>query len=354
MIVHHDRPRRILHIDMDAFFAAVEQKRHPELFGKAVVIGGMGDPTRRGVVATASYEARVFGIHSAMPLKTAYRLNPQAVFLPVDYDAYAVESRKVKQILRTISPIMEDVGIDEAFLDISMLAQGSLEIAQEIKTRIREETGLTCSIGIGPNKLLAKMASDMKKPDAVTLIGSEDIETLLWPLPVRKLWGVGPKTETRLREIGIECVGDLAAQSPVTLIALFGKSYGHFLYEASRGIDDSSLITRWEPRSISREMTFQRDIAQWQIIAKHLADLTKEVVVSLREEQLWAKTVTVKIRFSDFQTLTRSTTLMVHSASEEEIRKAAFACLKRLDLHKRIRLIGVRLSHLDKTFRPGS
>ncbi|HPJ96077.1 MAG TPA: DNA polymerase IV [Syntrophales bacterium] len=351
--MYPDRPRRILHIDMDAFFAAVEQKRHPELLGKAVVIGGMGDPTRRGVVATASYEARLFGIHSAMPLKTAYRLKPEAVFLPVDYEAYMVESRKVKQILRNISPIMEDVGIDEAFLDISALNQTSLKIAEEIKSRIHAVTGLTCSIGIGPNKLLAKMASDMKKPDGVTLIGPEDIETLLWPLPVRKLWGVGPKTETRLRERGIACVGDLAVQNPVTLNALFGKSYGHFLYEASRGIDDSSLITHWEPRSISREMTFQRDIVQWQIIAKHLAGLAKEVALSLREERLWAKTVTVKIRFGDFQTLTRSTTLTVHSASEEEIRKAAFACLKRFDLRKRIRLIGVRLSHLDKTFRPG-
>ena len=348
------QPRRILHLDMDAFFASVEQQRHPELLGKAVVIGGMGDPTRRGVVATASYEARVFGVHSSLPLKTAYRLNPHAVFLPVDYEAYTVESRKVKQILRKISPIMEDVGIDEAFLDISTLNQTSLEIVREIKARIHEETGLTCSIGIGPNKLLAKMASDMKKPDGFTLIGQDDIENLLWPLPVRKLWGVGPKTEIRLREIGIECVGDLAAQSLSTLIVLFGKSYGHFLYEASRGIDENPLVTCWEPRSISRETTFQRDIGQWQIIAKHLADLTKEAVMSLREESLRVKTVTVKIRFGDFQTLTRSTTLMVHSASEEEIRKAAFACLKRFDLTKRIRLIGVRLSHLEKTSRPES
>lgn len=349
-----DQPRRILHIDMDAFFAAVEQKRHPELLGQAVVIGGMGDPTRRGVVATASYEARMFGIHSAMPLKTAYRLNPHAVFLPVDYDVYAAESRKIKQILRRISPVMEDVGIDEAFLDISMLDQTSLEIAQAIKTRIREETGLTCSIGIGSNKLLAKMASDMKKPDGFTLIEQGDIEKLLWPLPVRKLWGIGPKTEIRLQKMGIKCVGELATQSSDTLIALFGKSYGHFLYEASRGIDESSLITSWEPRSISREMTFQRDIGQWQIIAKNLAELTKEVVLALQAEKLWAKTVTVKIRFGDFQTLTRSTTLTVRSASEEEIRRAAFVCLKRFDLSKRIRLIGVRLSHLNKTFRSES
>ena len=340
--------RRILHIDMDAFFAAVEQKRHPELIGKAVVIGGMGDPSRRGVVATASYEARVFGIHSAMPLKTAYRLNPQAVFLPVDYDAYAAESRKVKRILRGISPLMEDVGIDEAFLDISSISRPGLEIIQEIKSKISEETRLTCSIGIGPNKLLAKIASDMKKPDGYTLIRQEDVEQVLWPLPVRKLWGVGPKTEASLKNMGIEQVRELAALTRDTLIAAFGKAYGTFLYEASRGIDETPLITFWEPKSMSRETTFQRDVGHWQTIAKTLADLTKEVVLGLRQEGFRSKTITVKVRFSDFQTLTRSVSLARGTDSEEEIRKTVFACLKRIELHKRIRLLGVRLTHLEK------
>lgn len=340
--------RRILHIDMDAFFAAVEQKRHPELTGKAVVVGGMGDPSRRGVVATASYEARVFGIHSAMPLKTAYRLNPQAVFLPVDYETYTAESQKVKKVLRGISSLMEDVGIDEAFLDISSVSQSSLEIIAEIKSKIREETGLTCSIGIGPNKLLAKIASDMKKPDGYTLISREDVEKVLWPLPVRKLWGVGPKTEASLKSMGIERIGELAALTRDRLIAAFGKAYGTFLYEASRGIDETPLITFWEPKSMSREMTFQRDVGHWQTVAKTLAGLTKEVVLGLRQEGFQAKTVTVKVRFSDFQTLTRSVSLTHGTDSGEEIRKAAFACLKRVELHKRIRLIGVRLTHLEK------
>jgi DNA polymerase-4 len=334
---------------MDAFFASVEQKRHPELIGKAVVIGGVGDPTRRGVVATSSYEARRSGIHSAMPLKTAYRLNPHAVFLPVDYEAYVVESRKIKMILREIAPEMEDVGIDEAFLDITAIDRSSRDITLEIKERVREATGLTCSIGVGPNKLLAKMASDMEKPDGYTRIHPEDVERVIWPLPIRKLWGVGPKTENALQRIGVDTIGKLAAQLPGFLIESFGKAYGTFLFDASLGIDHSSLVTHWEPRSMSRETTFQRDVGNWQTIATNLAELTKEVVAALKGENCLAKTVTVKVRFQDFQTLSRSLTLATGSYSETEIRKAAFACLKRFVLDRPIRLIGVRLSHLEKS-----
>ncbi len=335
---------------MDAFFAAVEQKRRPELIGKAVVIGGTGDPTCRGVVATASYEARIFGIRSAMPLKVAYRLNPQAIFLPVDYETYATESRKVKQILRKISPIMEDVGIDEAYLDITTIERSGREIVEEIKSLIGKATGLTCSIGIGPNKLLAKIASDLRKPNGYTPIDRDDVENTLWPLSVRKLWGVGPKTEMCLKESGIEKVGELASLSLDVLVNLFGKSYGSFLYNASRGIDESPLVTHWEPRSIGREITFQRDVKEWQILARHLGDLTKVSVLALQEEKLRTRTVTVKIRFNDFQTLTRSLSIPGHSDSEVEIRKAAFACLKRINLNKLIRLIGIRLTHLSKGF----
>jgi DNA polymerase IV len=178
-----------------------------------------------------------------MPLQTAYRLHLQAVFLPVDYETYLAESRKVKRILRDISPLMEDVGIDEAFLDISEICQPALEIIWEIKTKNREEAGLTCSIGIGPNKLLAKIASDMEKPDGYTLIRQEDIERVLWPLPVRKLWGVGPKTETSLKNMGIERIGELAELTLDTLVVTFGKSYGSFLCEASHGIDEAPLVT---------------------------------------------------------------------------------------------------------------
>ena len=203
--------RRILHVDMDAFFAAVEQQRRPELRGKPLVIGGNGDPMKRGVVSTASYEARRFGIHSAMPLRAAWRLCPQAVFLPVDYREYARISEVIKSVLREASTVMEDVGIDEAFLDISAIDRPLQLIAREIKERIRETTGLTCSIGIAPNKLLAKIASDMEKPDGITIITAEDVATRIWPLPVRKLRGVGPKTEEHLKGMGVETVGDLAA-----------------------------------------------------------------------------------------------------------------------------------------------
>jgi DNA polymerase-4 len=340
--------RRILHIDMDAFFSSVEQKRHPELVGKPVVVGGGGDPTKRGVVSTASYEARKFGIHSAMPLRTAYKLCPDAVFLPVDYEEYSRVSERIKEILREFTPIIEDVGIDEAFLDISSIDKPSEEIAKEIKRRIKDETDLTCSIGIAPNKLLAKMASDMQKPDGFTIIKDEDVESHIWPLPARKLWGVGPKTETYLKEIGIKTIGELASLSLDRLIEEFGQSYGNYLYEASRGMDESPLITHWEPKSISRETTFQRDVDNWQVIAKTLVELTKEVVISMKEEGYQGRTITVKVRFSDFKTYTRAKTLAESTVSLDEIRRAAFDCLKRFELKKKVRLIGMRIGNLEK------
>ena len=344
----HSIKRRILHIDMDAFFAAVEERRNSTLIGKPVVIGGMGDPTKRGVVSTANYDARKYGVHSAMPLRTAYNLCPHAVFLPVDYEAYSAASQQFKSVLLTITPFMEDAGIDEAFLDVSELLDASESIVVSIKTRIKEKTGLTCSIGIAPNKLLAKIASDMQKPDGLTTLNEGDVECQLWPLPIRKLYGVGPKTEAHLKDIGIETIGQLAASSAEKLIETFGHSYGHYLYDASRGIDDSPLVTHWEPKSISRETTFQEDVKNWQVIARTLAELTKEVVADMQEHGYQTRTVTIKIRFSDFQTLTRAKTISDYTDAEEEIRKAAFACLKRIDLNKRVRLIGVRASNLEK------
>jgi DNA polymerase-4 len=340
--------RRILHMDMDAFFAAVEQKRRPELIGKPVVIGGSGDPTQRGVVSTASYEARKFGIHSAMPLRTAYKLCPDAVFLPVDYREYSRISEKIKSILSEFSPVMEDVGIDEAFLDISDIDKPIHEFVGEVKGRIREETGLTCSIGIAPNKLLAKIASDMQKPDGLTIITEDDMEARIWPLPVRKLWGVGPKTEASLKGIGITTIGELAATSMEELIGHFGKSYGRYLHEASRGIDESPLLTHWEPKSASRETTFQTDSDKWQTLATTIAELTREVVDDIRQRGYRCRTVTVKMRFNDFRTLTRAKTLVGFSDSLEEIRRAAFDCLKRFEIKKKVRLVGVRLSGFEK------
>jgi DNA polymerase-4 len=336
--------RRILHIDMDAFFAAVEQKRNPSLIGKPVVIGGRGDPSKRGVASTASYEARKFGIHSAMPLRTAYKLCPHAIFLPVDYKEYSRVSEKIKKILGEFSNVMEDLGIDEAFLDISQSDKTSAEITGKIKKKIKEETDLTCSIGIAPNKLLAKIASDMQKPDGLTILTEDDIETRIWPLSVRKIWGVGPKNEAYLKDMGVETIGHLAALSLDNLLENFGESYGKHLYQASRGIDDSPLITHWEPKSTSRETTFQTDRDNWQFIAKTLVDLIKETSDEIRERGYKIRTVTVKVRFSDFKTLTRAKTLPEPIGDMEEIKKAAFECLGRIDLKRKVRLIGIRLS----------
>jgi DNA polymerase-4 len=340
--------RRILHVDMDAFFAAVEEKRRPGLAGRSVVIGGRGDPGQRGVVSTANYEARKYGVRSGMPLRTAHRLCPQAVFLPVDYQAYVAVSLRFKSVLRTISPIMEDVGIDEAYLDITGCDAPDRQVAARIKEGIREQTGLTCSIGIAPNRLLAKVASDLEKPGGVTVFGEGDVETRLWPLQIRKLYGVGPKTEAWLQGMGIETIGQIAAFPLEGLQRAFGRSYGLYLYEASRGIDESPLITHWEPKSVSRETTFQEDVGNWQLIAGTLARLVREMADELREDSRRAKTVTVKIRFMDFRTVTRGKTLAGFTDSEEEIRRAAFACLKRIDLDRKVRLVGARISHFQK------
>ena len=344
--------KRILHIDMDAFFAAVEQKRNPQLIGKPVVIGGSGDPSKRGVVSTASYEARKFGIHSAMPLIKAYKLCPKAIFLPVDYREYSRISKIIKSILKEFSTVMQDVGIDEAFLDISNIDKSSEQIAKEIKRRIKDGVDLTCSIGIAPNKLLAKIASDMQKPDGLTIITEADIKTRIWPLQVRKLYGVGPKTEEHLHAMGIKTIGDLASLAIDEVIERFGKSHGKYLYQASRGIDERPLITHWEPKSSSRETTFQKDITDWQDIAKNLVAIIKRVVNDLKNDGYRGKTISVKIKFSDFVIQTRAKTLSEYTNSIDVIRRAAFDCLSRFELKKRmVRLIGLRISGLEKVQR---
>jgi DNA polymerase-4 len=341
--------RRILHIDMDAFFAAVEEKRNPALAGKPVIIGGAGDPSRRGVVATANYEARKYGVNSAMPLRTAYKLCPQGIYLPVDYEAYAAVSRRFKSVLLRVTTEMESGGIDEAYLDLSLVPESNEAVALKIKTGIARETGLTCSIGIAPNKLLAKIASDMHKPDGLTILPPDDIEGRLWLMPTRKLYGLGPKTEAHLKAMNIATIGQLAALPLEVLTEHFGPSYGGYLFEASKGRDDSPLITHWEPRSVSRETTFQTDVGNWQTIARTIADLTREVVADLAHQGYCARTVTLKIRFGDFKTVTRACSASAALDREEDIRRRAFACLKRVDLvGKKVRLVGVRAGNLEK------
>jgi len=338
--------RRILHIDMDAFFASVELRRHPELTGKPLVIGGSGDPARRGVVSTASYEARRFGIHSAMPLKTALKLCPEAVFLPVDHKEYSRISGQVKLILRGFSPIMEDGGIDEAYLDIILVERPSEVIAKEMKDQIRSSLGLTCSVGIAPNKLLAKIASDLQKPDGITILTPEDIPTRIWPLPARKLPGVGPKTEEHLGRMGITTIGEIASTPREVLAREFGPSHGSYLYEASRGIDERQLVTQWIPKSSSRETTFDSDISDRQILTETLLELTDHAIEEIRKGGFKIRTVTVKVRFSDFQTHTRGKTLTEATDDAQIIKSVALRCLARFEFKRQVRLIGIRLGGL--------
>jgi len=341
-------PRRILHLDMDAFFAAVELLRRPDLKGQPVVIGGRGDPTRRGVVSTATYEARAFGVRSGMPLRTALKLCPAAVFLPVDFAEYHRYSAMFKAVMKGVSPQMEDRGIDEAYLDITAIGRSSEDVGREIKQRIRDETGLTCSIGIAPNKLLAKMASELQKPDGLTVLVPGDLESRIWPLGVRKVPGIGPKAETRLAEMGVHTIGELAALPIETLGERFGRSYGVFLHDAARGIDDDPIVTHWEPKQRSRETTFQEDTGDWQTIARTIAGLAREVTDELREEGYRARTVGIKLRFADFETHTREKTLPEPTDAEHTIRKVAFECLGRLKLDRRVRLLGVRVGDLSR------
>lgn len=343
-----DTKRRILHLDMDAFFAAVEEKRRPELRGKPLVIGGNGDPSKRGVVSTASYAARRFGVHSAMPLRVADRLCPQCIFLPVDYEEYVRVSQIIKTILREFSPVMEDVGIDEAFLDISDKAEPSEEIARKIKTRVKEATGLTCSIGIAPNKLLAKLASDMQKPDGLTILSMEDLQDRVWPLAARKLIGVGPKTEKALQEMNISTIRELA-QAPVEkLVERFGESHGNYLHAASWGKDESPMVTHWEPKSIGSETTFQQDTDDQRILRKAIGELASDVGRRLRKGGYKAWTITLKVRFAPFETHTRSKTLSFPTDSAPRIKGIAISSLMEFEEKRKIRLLGIRAERLEK------
>jgi DNA polymerase-4 len=346
--------RRILHVDMDAFFAAIEVLRRPELAGQPLVVGGRGDPHERGVVSAASYEARKYSIHSAMPLRTALRLCPHAVFLAVDYEEYSRVSAVIKDLLGKFSPIMEDAGIDEAYLDISGSELPPEAIALAIKQEIRQATGLTCSIGIAPNKLLAKIASDLDKPDGLTIIAQADVERRIWPLPVRKLPGVGPKTEEKLKQLDVHTIGALAEQPSERLVEVFGPAHGGWLYQAARGSDERPLVTHWEPRSMGHETTFQRDVSDWQVLARILARLVRSVTTEMRTEGYVGRTVTVKVRYADFETHTHEKTLEALTDDANVIDGAAFECLARFGMEKAVRLIGVRVGDLRKPVEPAT
>jgi DNA polymerase-4 len=341
--------RTILHVDMDAFFAAVEQLRHPELRGRPVVVGGDGNPHKRGVVSTASYEARAFGIHSAMPLRTAFKKCPHAVFLAVDFSAYGEYSRKIRSILREYSELVEPMSLDEAFLDVSHRPEEPLALAEEIRQRIRTETGLTASIGIGPNKLLAKIACGLRKPDAVTEIRADTAIDQLRDLPSTTLWGVGPKTAARLEAaLGVRTVGDLQHLALEVLQEHLGPRHGEYLYHICRGEDDSPIVTEWEPKSLSRETTYQFDARKRETIERTIGALVADVCEELREEGYRGKTITVKIRYHNFTTHTRALTLQDPTDNETTIGQTAVTLLDRFAMDRPVRLVGVRVSGLVK------
>lgn len=345
--------RTILHIDMDAFFAAVEQLRRPELRGRPVVVGGDGDPSKRGVVSTASYEARTFGIHSTMPLRTAHRLCPDAVFLPVDSAAYREVSQRMYAILRETDGQVEPMGLDEACLDASQLGDDGETVARRIKQRIATELRLTASIGVGPNKLVAKIASGMHKPDGLTVICEEDVAARLGPLPVTALRGVGPRTAAALRErFAVQTVAGLAVLSLAQLQEVFGPNHGAHLYRIARGQDDSPIVTAWEPSSLSRERTFQVDLRRIETIRQMIARLAADVAADLRSEGYRAANVTLKVRLDTFQTMTRSRTLPSAIDDDATLAQTAIALLDRVTVNRPVRLLGVRAATLSPAQAP--
>lgn len=338
--------RVILHVDMDAFFAAVELKRRPELRGLPVVVGGRGDPASRGVVSTATYEARVFGIHSGLPLRTAARLCPDAVFLPVDFAAYQAASADVFAILGRVSPVLQAVGLDEAYLDLTGHADPPLDTARRLKAEIHAATGLVASVGIAPNRLLAKIASDLEKPDGLTQLTLDDVPARVWPLPVRTLHGVGPRAEARLHGLGIETVGDLAAAPAARLRAVFGERHARALQRAAHGEDERPVQTERVRKSIGRERTFQQDCRSSGRLAHEAEGMLEQVLNRLRDKGLRARTVTVKLRYRDFTTHTRSLSLPSASDDPRILQAAVRSCLFQHRLHRAVRLLGVQLSQL--------
>jgi len=340
----------ILHMDMDAFYAAVEQRDYPEFQGKPVVIGA--DPKHgrgRGVVSTASYEAREYGIHSAQPISKAWKRCPCAIFLPVRMSRYLSISRQIMNILAEFSPHLEKISLDEAFLNMTGLGRllGPPEkVAVQIKQRIYQETGLTASVGVGTNKLIAKMASDFKKPDGLTIVQADKATDFLHPLPVRKLWGIGKQTEKKLKKYGIQCIGDLAELELDFLMREFGK-WGRCLYYYARGVDDSPVISHHDAKSISNETTFKQDEKDREVFRETLLRLSDKVGFRLREKGLMARTVSLKVRFADFSTIIRNSTLPKPIYLSEAIYQEIFHLFETVDTAERfIRLLGVGVAQL--------
>jgi DNA polymerase IV len=377
-------PRRwIAHLDMDAFYASVELLRYPELLRLPVVIGGgrraqpqtLPDGSRRfatlagykgrGVVTTATYPARDLGVHSGMGLMKAALRAPDAVLLPTDFERYRLYSRRFKAAVAEVAPLIEDRGIDEIYIDLTDVpgAQdavghdpfgGVRAVAQDIRNNVRAATGLTCSIGITPNKLLSKIASELDKPDGLTLLTLDELPRRVWPLPVRRINGIGPKAGARLAALKITTIAELAAADRTLLAEHFGKGYARWLHDAAHGRDERPLSTSSEPVSISRETTFDRDLsarADRAELGAILDGLVEDLAHDLQKKGYVGKTVGIKLRFDDFKTVTRDLTLLDPTAEPEAIRRAAGLCLKRVDFTRRLRLMGVRMASLKHAGR---
>ncbi len=376
---------------MDAFYASVELLRYPQLKGLPVVIGGgrrreddllarmriaqperewtdehlaeipvdmfplIGGYTGRGVITTATYAARAFGVGSAMGVMKAAQLCPHAILLPVDFEQYRHYSRRFKDIVREIAPVVEDRGVDEIYIDFTDVPggqrQGGRALARLIQQTITDATGLTCSIGVAPNKLLAKMASELNKPNGISILKPEDLQEKIWPLSCRKINGIGPKAEAKLQAHGIHTIGELAACDREWLSSHFGKTYGPWLFDAAHGLDERPVVTESEPVSMSRETTFEKDLHVQNdrlALGDIFTRLCQQVATDLQRKGYVGKTIGIKLRFDNFQSVTRDSTLAVYTADPLVIREAAGQCLKRVEFKRRIRLLGVRVGSLVK------
>ena len=384
MPVAPSTPRLVAHLDMDAFYASVELLRYPELRGLPVVIGGgrrhqpedavdpaTGKATRRfarlsgyagrGVITTATYEARALGVGSAMGLMKAARLAPEAILLPADFDAYHRASRAFKEAVRAIAPRVEDRGIDEIYVDLTGARLPghdeaeddpwwrARDVARALKAAVRDATGLSCSIAVAPNKLLAKIASDLDKPDGLTMLPPREVPRRIWPLPVRRINGVGPKAAARLEAMGYGTIGELADAGLHRLATQFGPHYAAWLLDAANGRDDRPVVTESEPKSVSRETTFEHDLhakRDRDTLSRIFTGLCERVARDLARKGYAGRTIGIKLRYDDFRTVTRDVTLDVAVADAVSIRRAAGACLKRVPLDRRLRLLGVRVGGL--------
>jgi DNA polymerase-4 len=375
-------PRFIAHLDMDAFYASVELLRYPQLRGQPAVVGGrrrsaesmppdapfptLRSYTGRGVITTATYEARALGVHSGMGLMKAAKLAPDAWLLPADFEQYRRYSRLFKEAVRAIAPDVEDRGIDEIYIDLTALVGDAgaanawaqaREIALQLQAAVRSATDLSCSLGVTPNKLLSKIASDLQKPGGITLLRAEDIAERIWPLPARRINGIGPKAGARLELLGIHTIGELANADPVFLIEHFGKNYGAWMHDAAHGRDERAVVTYSEPKSISRETTFEDDlhpVRDRDKLSRIFTDLCVRVAEDLNRKGVFGKTIGLKLRYDNFKTVTRDHTIDAPTGDATAIRRAAGECLKRVPLDRRIRLLGVRVGALSAPGAPGA